>query len=611
MCGIISIISENNIMNKTLEGLKKLEYRGYDSSGMSIISNNNIKTLKKEGKIANLEKIIKKNKNFDANIAISHTRWSTHGQPNEKNSHPHSSDNISVVHNGIIENHQEIRGKLIKSGIKFLSETDSEVIPHLISLHLKKTSNIKQAIFETISEIKGSFALAIISKDNPDLIIGAKRGSPLIIGYGKQENYLASDYFALEDFTNKISYLEDGDVAFVTKEKIEIFNSEAKLIKRDIEIIENKAEKITKENYEHFMLKEIFEQPKVVQDSINQYLDIKNNKINLPNFPFDLAKFKEITIIACGTSYYAAMAAKNLIESLARITVNIDIASEFRYRDVIFKKDNLMIFISQSGETADTIAALKFAKENKQTILSIVNVEQSTMSHLSDAIIRTVAGVEIGVASTKAFTAQLIILAFLAIKIAIINKNITQARKKELIQSFIPISSYIEQILSKDSIKNIKSIAKSLNKAENILYIGRGISYSVALEGALKLKELTYVPASGIASGELKHGTIALIDKNTAIIAITPSNKLFEKSASNIAEIAARNGKIILISDQKGINHLQNTIHKSITLPKSDDIISELLLSAIPTQLIAYYCALYKGHDVDQPRNLAKSVTVE
>ncbi len=426
-----------------------------------------------------------------------------------------------------------------------------------------------------------------------------------------KKNYLASDYFALEDFTNKISYLEDNDIAFITKKNIEIFNSTAKPVKRKVEIIENEHEKITKGDYEHFMLKEIFEQPKVVQDTINQYLDIKNNKIDLPNFPFDLAKFKEITIIACGTSYYAAMAAKNLIESLARITVNIDIASEFRYRDVIFKKDNLMIFISQSGETADTIAALKFAKKNKQTILSIVNVEQSTMAHLSDAIIRTVAGIEIGVASTKAFTAQLMILALLAIKIAKINKNITLKEENNLIQSFKPISSYIEKILEQDSIKNIQSISKSLNKSQNILYIGRGISYAVALEGALKLKELTYVPASGIASGELKHGTIALIDKNTSVIAITPSNKLFEKSASNIAEIAARNGKIILISDEQGSNHLKNDIYQAINLPKSNDIISELLLSAIPTQLIAYYCALYRGHNVDQPRNLAKSVTVE
>ncbi len=611
MCGIVGIISKNNVVEKILEGLKKLEYRGYDSSGISLIHENKIKTIKKEGKIENLQKAIKKNKNFNSNIAIGHTRWATHGKPSEDNSHPHSSHNISVVHNGIIENHQDIKEKLIKAGVKFISQTDSEIIPHLISFYLKQHSDIKKAIFAALNDIDGAFALGITFKDNPDLLIGAKKGSPLIIGYNKDENYIASDYFALNSFTHNISYLQDGDVAFIAKDKVDIFDSKAKSITRKIQKIDKHLETTSKGKYEHFMLKEIFEQPKVVQDSINQYLDVKNNQINLPNFPFDLNKFNKITIVACGTSYYAAMSAKYLIESLVKINVAIEIASEFRYRDIVFNEDNLMIFISQSGETADTIAALKFAKANKQKILSIVNVDQSTMTHLSDGVIRTVAGVEIGVASTKAFTAQLMVLILFAIKMAEIKNTINIKKKKELITSINKIPNYLDIALNKESLDTIKPIAKYLSKAKNILYIGRGISYPIALEGALKLKELTYIPTQGIASGELKHGTIALVDKNLPTIVIAPNNKLFEKSASNIQEISAREGKIILISDNEGINKLKNLAFKSIALPKSDDIISELLLSAIPTQLIAYYTALFKGNDVDQPRNLAKSVTVE
>ena len=612
MCGIVGIISQKNIVKNVLEGLKKLEYRGYDSAGISIIHENKIQTIKKEGKIKNLDKAISQNKNFDANIAIGHTRWATHGKPSEDNSHPHSSHNISVVHNGIIENYQDIKIKLTKIGFRFASQTDTEVIPHLISFYLEQHDNdIKKAIFSTVKDLHGAFALGIIFKDQPDLLIGVKKGSPLIIGYGEGENYIASDYFALENLTNQFSFLQDGDIVFVNKNKIEIFDLNHNLTSRKIEKNTQKTEISSKGKYEHFMLKEIFEQPKVVQDTINQYLDVGNQKINLPNFPFDLAQFNKITIIACGTSYYAASAAQYLIESLVRISVVVDIASEFRYRDAVFEKDNLMIFISQSGETADTIAALKFAKENNQKILSIVNTFNSSMENLSDGIIRTLAGVEIGVASTKALTAQLMILILFAIKMAEIKKTISAEKKKELINSIDQIPNYLDIILSEQSLKNIQSIAKYLSKTNNILYIGRGISYPIALEGALKLKELTYIPTQAVASGELKHGTIALVDENLPIITIAPNNKLFDKSASNVEEIVARGGKVILISDQEGVNKLKNIVFKSIELPKSDDIISELLLGAIPTQLIAYYTSLFKGNNVDQPRNLAKSVTVE
>jgi len=612
MCGIVGIISQKNIVQNVLEGLKKLEYRGYDSAGISIIHDDKIQTVKKEGKIDNLQKAIAQDKNFDAKIAIGHTRWATHGKPSEDNSHPHSSNNISVVHNGIIENYQEIKNKLTKIGVRFASQTDTEVIPHLISFYLEQHKNdIKKAIFSTVKDLHGAFALGIIFKDQPDLLIGIKKGSPLIIGYGSGANYIASDYFALESFTDEFSYLQDGDIIFANVKKVEIFDASHNPTTRKIEKNTQKTEISSKGKYEHFMLKEIFEQPKVVQNTIKQYLDVANQQINLPNFPFDLTKFNKITIVACGTSYYAAQAAQYLIESLARISVSVDIASEFRYRDAVFQKDNLMIFISQSGETADTIAALKFAKENGQKILSIVNTANSSMENLSDAIIRTLAGVEIGVASTKALTAQLMVLTLFAIKMAEIKGTINSTKKKELISAIDEIPNYLDLILSAPSLANIQSIAKFLSKSNNILYIGRGVSYPIALEGALKLKELTYIPTQAVASGELKHGTIALIDETLPIITIAPNNKLFDKSASNVEEIVARGGKVILISDQEGCDRLKNIVFKSIVLPKTDDIISELLLGAIPTQLLAYYTSLFKGNNVDQPRNLAKSVTVE
>lgn len=611
MCGIVGIVSQKNIIPQVLQGLKKLEYRGYDSAGIAVIEENTINTIKEAGKIANLEKSIAANKNFTGNIAIGHTRWATHGQANTANSHPHCSDNIAVVHNGIIENYQEIKEMLLKNGVKFHSQTDSEVIPHLISHYLKKSDNIKDAVLKTIKEIKGAFALGIIFRNQPDLLIAAKKGSPLIIGYGENENYIASDYFALDNFTSKACYLQDGDLAFITNKTVEIFDINNQKVSRQIHQINKEDQQACKGDFEHFMLKEIFEQPKVAQDSINQYLDIANQQINLPNFPFDLAQFNKITIIACGTSYYAAKAAKYLIEYLAKISVEIDLASEFRYRDVVFQKDNLMLFISQSGETADTIAALKFAKAQGQKIISIVNVAQSTMAYLSDAIIRTMAGVEIGVASTKAFSAQLMVLTFFAIKLAQIKDKISNKEQTELFNNIAQVPHYLELCLEPNLIAQIKKTAQFLGKAANILYIGRGISYPIALEGALKLKELTYIPTSGIASGELKHGTIALVDENLPVIALAPNNQLFEKSAANIEEIVARKGKVILISDKNGIKRLQNICHQSITVPKTDHIIFELLLGAIPTQLLAYYSALEKGHDVDQPRNLAKSVTVE
>lgn len=616
MCGIIAIVSNHDVVPRILAGLKKLEYRGYDSAGVAVINGNKINVIKAEGKIAKLQNAVHKNKSFQGQVGIGHTRWATHGEPSKRNAHPHSSENVSVVHNGIIENYQELKEKVKKislnSKVKFLSQTDSEVIPHLISFYLNQHQDKKRAVLEAIQEIHGTFALAIIFKGEEDLLVIAKKGSPLIIGYGQDENFIASDCFALDGLVDQISYLEDGDVAFVTKANVTIFDLDGKELKRSIQKMEKLNGKVSKDNYDHFMLKEIFEQPRVIQDSISAYLDVENGKVNLPNFPFDLKQIEKITIVACGTSYYAGMVGKYLIESLARVNVEVDIASEFRYRNPPFNDGkNLVIFISQSGETADSIAALKFAKAQNQKTVAIVNVITSTMAHLADAKIRTVAGPEIGVASTKAYTAQLMVLILFALELGMAKGNLNKEESFRLINSLIKAPEAILEVLRDNSISQIKKISKYLTGANNILYTGRGISYITSLEGALKLKELSYINSQGIAAGELKHGTIALIDKKLPVIFIAPGNDLFDKVASNVEEVSARGGKVILISDQRGISHLSTITFKSITIPEIHDPISEALIGVVPTQLIAYYVSLYKGNDVDQPRNLAKSVTVE
>ncbi len=615
MCGIVGIVSKNNVVPQILDGLKKLEYRGYDSAGIALIDGNHIHTIKKQGKIVNLEnaiqKNIHKNKKFSGNIGIGHTRWATHGKPSEENSHPHLSENIAVVHNGIIENYQELKEKLKKTGVTFQSQTDTEVIPHLISFYLGQSGDKKQAVISALKELHGAFALGIIFKNDENFLAVAKKGSPLLIGFGENENYTASDYFALDNLTDKVSYLEDGDIAFLTTNSVEIFDAAGNKANRAVKIMEKDAGKISKENYQHFMQKEIFEQPRVVQDILDNYVAAESGSIALPNFPFDLKTIDKITIIACGTSYYAALVGKYLIESIAKVNVEVDIASEFRYRGAAFYGNNLNIFISQSGETADTIAALKYTLDAGQKTLGIVNVAQSNLAYLADAIIRTIAGPEIGVASTKAYIAQITVLTLFALELASVKQTIDKKTKQEFLASLVETPSKMREILTEQSLVQIKDVAKFASKHQSLIYMGRGVSYPTALEGALKLKELSYINAFGIASGELKHGTIALVDKNMPIIAIAPNTDLFEKSASNIEEVAARGGKVILIGNEAGISELQGIIFKSITLPKINNIIEEALLGVIPTQLIAYYTAIYKGNDVDQPRNLAKSVTVE
>jgi glucosamine--fructose-6-phosphate aminotransferase (isomerizing) len=611
MCGIVGIIGGEDIITKVISSLKKLEYRGYDSSGIAFLSNQKIKVIKEEGKIIKLENEIKKSQSENIKVAIGHTRWATHGRPSKENAHPHSSEKISVVHNGIIENYQEIKGFLSKKKIKFLSETDSETLPHLLEFYLEETGDIKKAVIKMSEKIRGAYSLAVIFRDKNDLILAIKKGSPLLVGFGQNANYIASDYYALSDYTNKITYLDDGEFALINSASAKFFNFDGAEIKKSFKTIKTENNNSSKGGFDHFMLKEIHEQPRVISDTLENYVDLKNSEIYLPKFPFDFNEIKKITIIACGTSYYAGSLSKYLFEEIAKIETEVDIASEFRYREHPFRSDNLMIFISQSGETADTIAALKYAKKNKQKTLAIVNVAESTMAQLADAIIKTVAGIEIGVASTKAYTAQVATLGLLAIEIANTKKNITKEERIKYIQSLASVSAKLSEVLNENQIKNIKKIAKSLINAKHILYIGRGISYITALESALKLREISYIDAYGVASGELKHGTIALIDKKMPVIAIAPSNFLLEKTLSNMEEVKARGGKLIVVSDKNSTQKMRKLTTKIIEVPSCDGIIQEALIPVVATQLLAYYVALFKGNDVDQPRNLAKSVTVE
>jgi glucosamine--fructose-6-phosphate aminotransferase (isomerizing) len=610
MCGIVGIVSRKNVVPKIIDGLKKLEYRGYDSAGIAVLENGKFKTVKEEGKIANLESALKENPTKSV-IGIGHTRWATHGRPSKQNAHPHTSSIVCVVHNGIIENYQELKEKLQKNGVKFLSQTDTEVVPHLIEYYYKKTADIKKSLSSALKEIHGTLALAVIFKDKEDIIALAKKGSPLILGVGEGENYVASDYYALSAYTNKIIVLEDGEFGFITADSYEIFNSQGKDVKKKIKVMEAENNQISKDGFDHFMLKEIFEQPRVLEETIQAYVNLSDSSIHLPNFPFDLKKINKITIVACGTSYYAGMCAKYLIEEISQTEVEVDIASEFRYRSHPFRTDNLMVFISQSGETADTIAALKYAKSRGQKILSIVNVAHSSMAQLSDAVIRIIAGPEIGVASTKAYTAQIAVLSLFAIELAVKKGKIDKKEKADLISQIVEAGAKMNHFFESENINNIKKIARSLTKANHMLYIGRGISQVTAFEAALKLRELSYIDAQGIAAGELKHGTIALIDKKMPVVVIAPSNKLFEKILSNAEEVNARSGKIIFISDKKGVTQFGKMADKSIEIPQLSGIIQEALLPVVSTQLLAYYVALFKGNDVDQPRNLAKSVTVE
>ncbi len=610
MCGIVGYIGENDATKLLIESLKKLEYRGYDSSGIGLINKNTgkIELRKSVGKINKLEDLIKKNPPPKSICGISHTRWATHGVPTKRNAHPHisCSRHIAIVHNGIIENYEEIKKELIKKKHKFSSETDTEAIVHLIEENY--TDNLLFAVIKTIKKLKGSFALGIISKDMPNTIIAARRGSPLIIGLGKNENYIASDVPAILETTKKIIYLKDNEIALLTKDNVELFSSTGRKKEYKVNTVTFNIDAVKKQGYAHFMLKEIHEQPNVIKQLLN--IHIKNNTVQLncnkttKNW---LKSTKNIFIIACGTAYHAGMVGKYIIEKIASIPVNIDVSSEFRYRNPIIPKNTLAIAISQSGETADTLAAVKEAKSKGAKLISICNVIGSSLTRQVDDNLYTHAGPEIGVASTKAYTAQLCMLYLLALQLSQNNSYLNNAEIKNIIQKLKQIPDNYTSILHNK--KTIATIAKKNSHFGCFLFLGRNINYPSALEGALKLKEISYIPAEGYAAGEMKHGPIALIDEYRAVVCINPQSATYEKMISNMQEIRARKGKIIAIATH-GDTAIKKHANQVIYIPKTHDILTPLL-TALPLQLIAYYIAVKLGCDVDQPRNLAKSVTVE
>ena len=606
MCGIIGINSEKLAINNIISSLKKLEYRGYDSAGIAIFSDNFIDEVKCEGRVAKLEKICSK-KSLKGTVGIGHVRWATHGAPNEINSHPHSSEKVSVVHNGIIENSTILKKILEKKGYQFKSETDTEVITLLLTENLKK-NNIITAIQKTLKKLHGSYALAILFKDNPDLIVGARRGSPLAVGYGHNENYLGSDSYALKSMTSKISYLDDGDICLVKKDHVEFYNSNGNKVNKKIFSLSTNVENYDKGDFQTFMQKEIFEQPQTVKSCINEYIDDLRDEINIYNFPWDLKSIKSIILIGCGTAFHACMMAKYWLEELTNMDVSIDIASEFRYKKNKFKKDNLYIFVSQSGETADTFAALELCKNNKMKTLSIVNVVESSIARNSDFVLPIHCGPEIGVASTKAFVGQLLILYIFTLKISFTHNLIAKKDYQSKIKILKKLPNLLKKTLSTES--DIEEISKAFATAKGCMFLGRGYSYPVAMEGALKLKELCYVHAEGYPAGEMKHGPLALIEEGIPVVIIAPRDKYYEKTLSNMQEVIARGAKVLLISNKSKDEISSENIWKKIDVEQTIDELLPFLL-ILPLQMLALYGAKEKGCDIDKPRNLAKSVTVE
>jgi glucosamine--fructose-6-phosphate aminotransferase (isomerizing) len=610
MCGIIGVVAptKTNVIPLLMEGLKRLEYRGYDSAGIATLSaKGTLLRRRSKGKLMYLEQEVHDDP-IAGNTGIGHTRWATHGSPTKKNAHPHITPKVAVVHNGIIENFKELRAGILSDGRLLTSDTDTEVIPHLITQFLDKGMQPEEAVKQTLRLLCGTFALAIIFAGKKQLLIAVRRGSPLAIGHGEGKMYIGSDALALAPFTSRISYLEDGDMAQVRDTGVKVWDGNDNYVTRKICDSEYSNKLFGKDGYAHYMLKEINQQPEVLGVAIKKYINPISDAIFMPDITFDLSNIPYITLVGCGTSYYAAMVGKYWLEKFANLPVTLDIASEFRYRNAPFCKGGLAIFISQSGETADTLAALNFAKEHNQHTLSIVNVEESTMARASDSILSTLAGAEIGVASTKAFTSQLMVLACLTIQFAKARSALDTEELAEMTTALALLPNIINSVLAYEEM--IRILAQRLVNATNIIYIGRGTSYAVALEGALKMKELTYIHAEGMAAGELKHGPIALIDENMPIIALAPSDELFEKTCSNIQEVAARGGKVIAFCGRDGAKTLADIAWKTIILPESHPLLTPFIYT-IPLQLLAYHVALAKGNDVDQPRNLAKSVTVE
>lgn len=608
MCGIVGIISDRQVTPLLVDGLKRLEYRGYDSAGIATLDDGRIGRRRAKGKLVNLEAKIAQEP-LAGTIGIGHTRWATHGVPNETNAHPHATKSVAVVHNGIIENYRELRDELNAAGRVFESETDTEVIVQMVSMQVENGATPQQAVSRTLKRLKGIYSLAFIFAGREDLLIGARRGTPLAVGFGDGEMFLGSDAFALAPLTQKIMYLEEGDWVVLTHGGATVYDENDVEVSRPVTQSAASGALVGKGGYRHFMLKEIYEQPQVIGDTLNTMINQDADTITLPEVPFDLKDVSRITIVACGTSYYAGMVGKYWIESVARVPVDIDVASEFRYRNPVLEKGGVSLFISQSGETADTLAALRLCKKEGQKIISIVNVESSTMARESDCVLRTLAGPEIGVASTKAFTTQLTLLACFAIALGRAKGALNAQEEAKLSRALVEVPSRVSDVLNND--KKIEKIAQDLMvPARDVLYLGRSSSYPIALEGALKLKEISYIHAEGYAAGEMKHGPIALIDESVPVVVVAPSDELFDKTVSNMQEVMARGGRVLFFGDREGVGQVKDRSAAFVVLPKVDPFVAPILY-AIPVQLLAYHTAVAKGTDVDQPRNLAKSVTVE
>ena len=609
MCGIIGLVSKKEVSPTLLEGLKRLEYRGYDSSGIATINNEKIERVRSKGNLSFLEEKLF-NTSLPGNIGIGHTRWATHGSPEEKNAHPHITDKVAVVHNGIIENNNQLRNQLIEAGVKFSSDTDTEVVCHIITSYINSGLSAYDSIRATMNDVRGTYAFGVLILNEPNKLFAVRGGSPIAIGSANNENFIGSDTYSLSAYSDNITYLKDGDVAEIENDSYRIFDHSNSLVEREKQSIIESVTLSEKGIFKHFMSKEIHEQPEVIAKSLSNYIDMDNGVLNIPSLPYDLSTITNITLVACGSSYYAGLIARDWFEKFTNVKVDVEIASEFRYREPPMVSNGLTIFISQSGETADTLAALKHCQSLGQKTISIVNVGDSSMCRNSDASLKIYAGPEIGVASTKAFTCQLVILACLAIKIGTSNGSLTKDQEKEYVKSLLSIPRLISNTLDKED--EIIDLAHDLSNITTTLYLGRGQMYPVAMEGALKLKEISYVHAEGYPAGEMKHGPIALLEKDLPVFMMAPSNNLYEKTVSNLNEVIARDASVILLTDDEGLDNiglLKNKI-KVFVLDKTD-IISAPFVYTLPNQLIAYHIALLKGTDVDQPRNLAKSVTVE
>ena len=606
MCGIVGITSSKEVTSRIIGSLKKLEYRGYDSAGIATISENNINEVKCEGRVNELEKNVNQI-NLSGTIGIGHVRWATHGKPSTINAHPHSSENVSVVHNGIIENSTILKKILEKKGYRFKSQTDTEVIAHLVTDFLKK-NNLKDTIIKVLKKLHGSFALGIIFKDQPDLIIGARRGSPLAVGYGPDEHYLGSDSYALKSMTNKISYLNDGEFCILKKDQVEFFDSDGIKTNKEVLNLSKDEQNYEKGQYKYFMAKEIDEQPVTIKNCINEYIDKHNNEINIYNFPWKITDISSVVLIGCGTAYHSCLVAKYWFEQNTNMDVSVDIASEFRYRKIKFKQNALYIFVSQSGETADTFAALDLCKKNEVKTCAIVNVVESSIARDADLVLPIHCGPEIGVASTKAFLGQMLVLYLLCTKISYEQKTISNKTYQNKIKDLLLLSKCAKETLNTDN--KIYNLGKHFANSKGSMFLGRGYSYPIALEGALKLKELAYVHAEGYPAGEMKHGPLALIEEGMPVVVIAPRDEHYKKTISNMQEVISRGAKVLLITNKSTDEIFSENIWEQIEV---ENISDELLpfLTTIPLQKLAYYSALDKGFDIDKPRNLAKSVTVE